>query len=200
MLDKVKKRILIKNMSPVFLETGSFEGDAIHAVNKTSKCKKIYSIEIDKYYFDLVTTRFKGNKSVELIHGDSANCLGNVISKIPKETRITFWLDGHYSGSDTGQGVLDFPIIKELNQIKNSGRNNDIIIIDDIDSFIDPTPLPAVGVTRSEVINAIMGINSNYILTYKKLYCGRRKKMVDKILIASLKEPCKIISSLKNIW
>ena len=106
-------------------------GDAIYAVTKTSKCKKIYSIEIDKYYFDLVTARFKGNKSVELIHGDSAHCLGNVISKIPKETRITFWLDGHYSGGDTGRGVLDFSIIKELNQINNSGRINDIIIIDD---------------------------------------------------------------------
>jgi len=200
MLLKEKKTIILKNMSPVFIETGSYMGDAIHAVTETPKCKKIYSIEIDKHYFDLVTARFKGNKSVELIHGDSAHCLGNVISKIPKETRITFWLDGHYSGGDTGRGVLDFPIIKELNQINNSGRINDIIIIDDIASFRDPTPIVEVGITRSEVINAIMAINSNYILTYKELYCNKRKNMIDTILTARLSQSYKIISTLKNLW
>ena len=46
--------------------------------------------------------RLKGIGNIELVNGDSGFELGRIIDKINHAT--LFWLDGHFSGGETGRG------------------------------------------------------------------------------------------------
>jgi hypothetical protein len=46
-----------------------------------------------------------------------------------------FWLDGHYSGVDTGKDELDTPVSAELEAILGSPVKGHVILIDDARCF-----------------------------------------------------------------
>jgi hypothetical protein len=79
--------------------------------------------------------RFRRNKHIEIIHGDSGKVLKTLLPNLTTPT--LFWLDGHYSGSITAQGETDCPIYEELSHIFNSSDIGHVIVIDDARFFID---------------------------------------------------------------
>src|SRR5579871_2622645 len=87
------------NLNSVFVETGTFWGAAVDAALSVG-FKRAISIELQKHYYDRCKAHFAGDNRVQLILGDSAVELGPAISEIKEP--ITFWLDGHFSGGDTG--------------------------------------------------------------------------------------------------
>ncbi len=76
------------------VETGTCHGDMVAAMEK--EFKKIVSIELADQFYREVCERFKGVANVELIHGDSAKVLPEVVARL--DAPALFWLDGHYSG------------------------------------------------------------------------------------------------------
>lgn len=116
----------------VFVESGTHVGDtlAFIAHDKAIKC---VSLELSPKYHELAQFRFSTYSNVTLFLGDSANLLPEIVSNL-REPAL-FWLDGHYSGSDTAKGKLHTPISKEMQAIFDSPIKNHVILIDDARCF-----------------------------------------------------------------
>jgi hypothetical protein len=156
------KRNIIKEYAKeykasVFLETGTAAGDTIEAIN--SLFKKIYSIEINKYYFDSAKKRFADKKNIEIINGDSGKIIYSLLNEKIKEP-VLFWLDGHYNsteGLNSDEQIC--PIFAELDCIFNHPIKNHVILIDDARLFIGTNGYP----TLEEVKMAANAKRSDFI-------------------------------------
>jgi hypothetical protein len=123
------KLLKFKHNTNYFVETGSYIGDGIQLAID-SDFENIYSIEISDKHYELCRNRFLNNNKVNLIKGDSYEELGKLLENIKEP--FTYWLDGHYSGPGTGLGVLEFPIMTELDTILKRGIDGETIYVDDM--------------------------------------------------------------------
>lgn len=131
-----------------FIETGTYLGDTVNAVKDTFD--KIYSIELSKDLYKEAVDRFKGEDSIQILHGDSPNVLPSLLPKI--DGPIMFWLDAHYSGGVTAlseRGVT--PIERELDIILDSWRPGSIILIDDARLFTGTDNYPTIETVKDQV-------------------------------------------------
>ena len=124
----------------VFVETGTFEGDMVEAMKNSFD--KIYSIELLRENFEKAKNRFKRNRHIEIIWGDSGKELGKIVKMISQPA--LFWLDGHYSGKNTAKGEEITPICQELEHIFGSQDLKHVIIIDDAHCFRTNPGYPAI--------------------------------------------------------
>lgn len=115
-----------------FFETGTHLGDTLAYVARNSGIQAT-SIELDDAYYSAALRRFSGYGNVNLLHGDSGKLLPELVSQL--RSPALFWLDGHYSGGDTGRAKLDTPVSAELEAILNSPINGHVILIDDARCF-----------------------------------------------------------------
>lgn len=130
-----------------------------------SEFQKIYSIEISSKYYLYCMNRFRdfiGDK-VFLYYGDSSKILKDIVH--PINTTITFWLDGHWSGDDTGHGDIYYPLLQELDQIKYHPIKNHTLIIDDVRLFNTEWDLGL-----SIIQNKVLEINPMYKFTFEYGY------------------------------
>jgi hypothetical protein len=145
----------LKKYSELFIETGTHLGEGVHkALN--SGYSRVISIELDDKYYQHSAAIFNSYSNVKIIKGDSAIILQDILKTVNEQA--TFWLDGHYSGGDTAWGKYQFPIMAELEQIKNHHINSHTILIDDIrcwKSFDEHLYLDLV-------INYVKSINESY--------------------------------------
>jgi hypothetical protein len=125
-----------------FVETGTFRGDTVEAMRYTFK--EVYSIELDRGYYESLQRRFTGVANVHLLYGDSAVILPELLGAISK-TNTLFWLDAHagnpiratttpeqnYRGL-VGVGKYDFSGLPELEYLLGQGLSNCVIMVDDI--------------------------------------------------------------------
>ena len=130
----IKQRTVLNNArrykTQVMVETGTLLGDMVQAMK--NHFKKIYSIEIVPEMARKAERRFANDKNVEIIENDSAIALKSLVPKIQEPA--LFWLDGHFSGGNTGKGEKDTPIMEELATIFASEIPH-IVLIDDARCF-----------------------------------------------------------------
>lgn len=169
-----------KYLNPIFIETGSFLGEGI-AFALQAGYQVVNSIEIfDRYYYENLE-RYKNVQNLILYHGPTEKLLKYPIVRIPMALPITYWLDAHYSnqnadGSETPRSDVNCPVLKELEIIRQSGRQHDTIMIDDMRCC--GTPL-FDNITRSDLEKAVLAINPNYEIVYedswdpKDILCAR---------------------------
>ena len=150
-----------KNKTSNFIETGSYLGDGIQLAID-SGFDNIYSIELSDEYYNHCSIRFSGNDKVKLIKGDSYYELDNLINE--SNEIFTYWLDGHYSGGNTGFGILEFPIMNELESILKSGVSGEIIYIDDMRILRDYSD----SINENKIIELINKYKIDYIISYEK--------------------------------
>jgi len=115
----------------VLVETGTCLGDMVEAMKHDFE--KIYTIELSQELHALATRRFKRDKNIELIRGDSGVELKNIMARLQQPA--LFWLDGHYSGEVTAKGDKNTPIYEELTHIWNAPDFGHVILIDDARCF-----------------------------------------------------------------
>lgn len=141
--------------SEVFVETGTLNGaGVIRALD--SGYANIISIELDDNFCSIAQNTFKNNKNVQIIKGDSGLVLGEVIKNIDSE--ITFFLDGHYSGPGTAYGIHEYPLLPELEHIKNHHIKTHVILIDDLRMWKEYDDQ----LNLETVINYVLTINKDY--------------------------------------
>jgi hypothetical protein len=145
--------VLGKYISPVFFETGTYQGHSVKLAI-TLGFEEVYSVEKNKLYFRACMDKFRGTLGVHLHLGDSSECLWDLIKKIDK--RITFWLDGH--------NVHEIPVLKELEIIARHPIKDHIIMVDD--RRVMGTEIWN-GITEQDVIQAIYKINPDYTILYE---------------------------------
>jgi hypothetical protein len=146
--------------SRIFIETGSYKGEGLEEALNFS-FEKLYSIELHKSLYEECLKKFKDNNKVELFYGDSGTILFNIINHI--NNKITFWLDGHFSGDHTAKGIKISPIMEELEQIKNHSINYHTIMIDDI-RYVKQGYYE---MTMIDIIKKIKEINNNYNIIFE---------------------------------
>jgi hypothetical protein len=97
----------------------------------------------------LAARRFSEHAHIEIIEGDSAKKLAEIIPRI--DGSALFWLDGHYSAGITGRGEEDCPIWGELASINGKLPHPYVIIVDDARCFGVNEGYPTLGELRAYV-------------------------------------------------
>lgn len=143
----------------ILVETGTYLGDMVEAQKK--RFRKIYSIELGIDLFDKATKRFKNDKNVTIVQGDSGKVLPDIMLKL-NEPAI-FWLDGHYSAGITARGDKDCPIFEELDAIFSKKNFEHILLIDDARCFIGEDDYPTI----EELTNYVRSKNEKYQVDVK---------------------------------
>lgn len=147
----------IPNPHPhVFVETGTYYGDTVAAIK--DMYSNMISIEVDEALYKKACIRFAADKNVHIMHGDCARELPAILATLHEPA--VFWLDGHYSGGETGKGEVEDPILISLNQIAAHPIRDHVIFIDDARTFDGREGRPDI----SDVFNSIKRIDSRYII------------------------------------
>lgn len=124
----------------VLVETGTYLGDMIHAMN--ADFDRLYSIELSRDLHEKAVKRFKGIGKIDLLQGDSSVELEKIVRKLNQPA--LFWLDGHWSGGVTARGPKDTPIYDELRHILNTVDRGHVILIDDARCFGKDPAYPTI--------------------------------------------------------
>jgi hypothetical protein len=131
----VKQRIVKEHLRRfglrTFVETGTFAAEMTAAMRGVAH--RIVSIELDPGWHARAVGRFRGCSDVELVHGDSGTRLPEVLTTIHEPA--LFWLDAHYSGPVTARGLIDSPIVAELEAIRAHPVRGHVVLIDDLRDF-----------------------------------------------------------------
>jgi hypothetical protein len=116
---------------PIFLESGTYEGETIFAMQPYFK--ELMTFEITEYYYKMVNEKNNNKNNIIFILGDTTVWFPYVLPTLKEPT--IFFLDGHWSGCFTGKGEKTVPLLEELTAIANNFKPNGIIIIDDFRLF-----------------------------------------------------------------
>ena len=139
----IKQSLLLRHgiNKSVWVETGTYLGQTTKFLSENFRF--VHSIEPSKKCIRIAKRNLRFSKNVALYEGTSELCLETICSSLKGD--ICFWLDGHYSEGITFKGIVDTPILFELNTIKKYLGNfsNTVILIDDIrTSHIDKNNYP----------------------------------------------------------
>jgi len=124
----------------LFVETGTYWGDMIQAVR--GLYDEMWSIEVAHDLCVKAVKRFRSDPRIHIVEGDSAVVLPCVLRSI--SAPCVFWLDGHYSGGNTGRGVEDSPIKEELKHILGHHIRDHVILVDDARCFLGRDGYPTI--------------------------------------------------------
>lgn len=147
-------RLASNNRIDYFIETGTSIGDTCYYLRRAAR--NIISIEYDTATAKMAASRFKSQKNISIIHGDSRDVLPKVLNGV--KGRLMFWLDGHkneYSES-TAEVV---PLLKELDAIANCESDEYIIAVDDIDYLDKKRGYP----NHQVFVDKYMGLVDQYV-------------------------------------
>jgi len=137
-----------RHHTPVMVETGTLHGDMVEAMK--DHFEAIYSIEISPEFAKKAQQRFAGNSRIRIIENDSAIALKSLVPELNRPS--LFWLDGHYSGGNTGKGEKVTPVLEELSTIFASGLDH-VVLIDDARLFGTDKDYPTMEELESHVRN-----------------------------------------------
>jgi hypothetical protein len=112
------------------IEIGSYKGVTTRRLSYLFN--EVISVEIDEKLFEEARKRCGGRTNVELIHGDGAVVLPSLG---PRLDRALLFLDGHFSGGETGQGDEPEPVLKELDLLVGHLDRLAAVVIDDFRLF-----------------------------------------------------------------
>ncbi len=161
--------IFNKYPNNIFIETGSYLGDGIQQALDAG-FNKVISIELSDKYYQISKDRFADNPNVKIVLGDSFLVLPDILKDITEP--ITFWLDGHNSGGDTGFGIFMAPLIQELNVIKDHKIKTHTILIDDMRLWPDKDAEQDIllGFNKEDILNRLLELNKDYKISYEDGY------------------------------
>lgn len=156
--------LLEKYPNPVYVETGTWEGDSLYLALKAG-FKRIIGIELSLQKTTHCFKRFEkqvNSGQIRLVCGDSALWLYDTIKEI--NGPITFFLDGHTQFFEDEEPTDNpLPLLDELKQIARHPVKTHTILIDDILILTHPD---TTGWTREIIEAHIYAINPNYKVEY----------------------------------
>lgn len=112
------------------VEIGSFKG--VTARRLSYLFEKVITVEIDTTLHEISKIRCATRDNVQLILGDGKEVLADLA---PDVRNAVLFLDGHFSGGQTGRGDEVEPVLEELDVISLHIGNFCAILIDDFRLF-----------------------------------------------------------------
>jgi hypothetical protein len=123
----------------VFVETGTFEGDAVALV--LPEFREIHTVELSEGYYAKAVERFRSSDTVTVHHDDSARVLAALRSRLERES-VLYWLDAHWCVADDIAGKhSECPLLAELEAI-GTLNSQSVVMIDDARLFLCTPPKP----------------------------------------------------------
>ncbi|MEA3044276.1 MAG: hypothetical protein QOH47_2114 [Sphingomonadales bacterium] len=132
----------------IFIETGTLTGVTVDYIARRREVF-CYSIEVERRYFERARRVLSGRPNIELIFGDSAYALPELLAKISEPA--LFWLDAHYSAGLTGRGAKETAISEELAAIFAHPVKDHVILIDDARCFDGTGDFPTLSALLAAV-------------------------------------------------
>lgn len=115
------------NIRPsVLIETGTFQGDSIEAVN--SLFEEIHTIEIDEGRYLAAKSRLEKYQNIHCNLGSSTDILPSII-ELCRQKSCAWFLDAHSSGD------VKVPLMDEIELILRGIEKPQLFIIDDVRLF-----------------------------------------------------------------
>ena len=132
----VVKQMIVKSFAnrysvKTFVETGTYYGDMLFSVK--NRFDQSYSIELSTDLFRNAEERFRHDRNVTVMCGDSGKVLQALLPQLQEP--CLFWLDAHYSGGITAIGFEESPIALEIDALAVRASKPDVILIDDARCF-----------------------------------------------------------------
>lgn len=112
------------------VEIGSFKGVTTRRLSHLFD--RVISVEIVPELHAQARARCAGRHNVELLLGDGSVLLPDIAARVSK---ALLFLDGHFSGGETGQGDEPEPVLKELDLIRSHLANFRALVVDDFRLF-----------------------------------------------------------------
>lgn len=148
------------------IETGTYMGDMVEA--QKDQFDKVISIELAPHLAKAAEKRFKHDNNVQIIEGDSATVLSEIVSSLTDPA--IYWLDGHYSAGITAKGETECPIYGELRAILADTKNHHVILIDDAGLFNGTGDYPNIDDVKAFILEKNprykIGIEDNIICCF----------------------------------
>lgn len=110
----------------LFVETGTSFGDMVRAM--IPHFDRIWTIELGDQLYAEAQEKFRDERKVQLIHGDSGRELGRLLPQL--DAPALFWLD-----ATSARGEKDTPILEELDHILGAADTRHVVVIDDARLF-----------------------------------------------------------------
>lgn len=128
----VKQNYLKKQQSPVWIETGTFQGKTTEVLASVSS--HVTTIEAQEIYYLNNIDKFSKISNVTALYGESTQLLGGAIQHYVDSgfSSMSFFLDAHFSGGETFGIAQDSPILRELEIIETF-----LPKLSDVSVFID---------------------------------------------------------------
>jgi hypothetical protein len=124
---------------PIFVETGTFEGDSLDQV--LPLFEQLYSVELSPDYYQRALQRFQDHVAVQLYHDRSKDFLQQ-LQPMLQDRSVLYWLDAHWCVADETAGEeSQCPLLEELAAI-GSLNPESVILIDDARLFLCTPPAP----------------------------------------------------------
>lgn len=116
------------------IEIGTFRG--VTARRLAKRFDKVVTVEIDEALHAEAVEKSKKFENIEFILGDGEKVLNDIAARVDN---ALLFLDGHFSGGQTGMGAEPEPLLAELQIISQYLTNFRSVVIDDFRLFgIEP--------------------------------------------------------------
>ncbi len=134
---QIEKLKLLKSFSSpdrYWIETGTYLGYTTRGLS--SVALHVFSLEPSEIYFTKAVISLSNLNNVSVINRSSEDGLSEILHSLEEGSKVSFWLDGHYSAGDTFLGVNHCPIQEELSAIgARLGVIDPQVFIDDFRLF-----------------------------------------------------------------
>ncbi len=157
----------------VLYESGTAGGKSVRQC--VDSFRKIYTVEISDYFWRH-TKWMKGSKKykhVKFHKGASEDLIGDILKSIDEESKVVFWLDGHFSRSMPGsKGIIDCPLLLECEAIDSLYKSDEaLIIIDDYRLFSTKVNEDWTDITVENVLGCFKNFKVDHYVHPDDCFC-----------------------------
>ena len=149
-LSKLRQLIAVKNRTgaTTLVETGTYLGNT--ARRASMFFDQVYTVEVDQALYERAKSYLKPRENIECLFGDCAVVLPELMARSEVD-KVVLFLDGHFSGGETGTGIVEEPAAALLASLAPYRSRISGIVIDDFRTLTGTNGTP----TKSEVFQAL---------------------------------------------
>lgn len=113
------------------VESGTYRGDT--TAYFLPYAQRVLTVEVDGRLAERARQRFADTPKVQVVEGDALVEIPRIVGELREPALV--WLDGHYSGGETGQGAEVEPALAIIKRLGGSAPAGTTIVVDDIRLF-----------------------------------------------------------------